>query len=162
MTDGQEWITTSRAAQMLGVRSINTVKRLIRDGRLRAIQPGSHYRVAAEDVRRIVTNAPRASTPPDPAVVARGGWLARWANQHRVARVALFGSAARGELRPDSDVDVVIEFRDDATAGLFEMVQMRAELAERFERSVDLGTLKSMKPAIRQHAEHDMVSLYEA
>lgn len=163
MTDRQEWITTGEAARMLGVRSINTVKRLIRDGRLTAIRPGGHhYRVARRDAERLAAATLSHRTgPPNPMDVLRDEWLASWAERHRVARVALFGSAARGELRPDSDVDVVIEFQPDARAGYFELVGMRDELVERLGRAVDLGTLKSMRARVRRNAEPDMVTVYE-
>lgn len=161
MTEREEWVTTSQAARMLGVRSINTVKRLIRDGRLRAIRPGSHYRVAARDVRQLAHGDREtvAPTSPDFRSPAARRWLARWAARHHVARIHLFGSAARGELRPESDVDIAIEFHPGEHVGLFEMVDMQTELAEQFGRPVDIGTLRSMRPYVRRNADRDMVTL---
>jgi uncharacterized protein len=164
MTDRHEWITTGEAARMLGVRSINTIKRYIRDGRLTAIKPGGHYRVAANDVRRLAGSEPPRVTPPDtPDLHSRATrrWIEEWAGRHQVARVHVFGSAARGELRPDSDIDFAIEFREGSGVGLFEMVDMQDELAAYFSRPVDLGTLRSMKPYVRRNADRDLVTLYE-
>lgn len=162
MGDRETWISTGAAAKRLGVRSVNTVKRLIRDGKLTAIRPGAHYRVAASDVRRLAANVSGSTRyAMDPLITARAGWLVAWAQQHRVTRVALFGSAARGELGLASDVDVAIDFEPDATAGLFEMVRMRDELADRFGRRVDLGTFRSLRPDVRAQVEREMVSLYE-
>lgn len=165
MTGRREWITTGEAARMLGVRSINTVKRLIRDGHLTAIRPGGHYRVAADDVRALAVGqtASRrsASSRPDPRSPTTRAWLAEWADRHRVARVRLFGSAARGELRPESDIDIAVEFHEGHHVGLFEMVDMQDELAARFGRPVDMGTLRSMRPYVRRNAERDLVTLYE-
>jgi uncharacterized protein len=142
------------------VRSINTVKRLIREGRLDAIRPGAHYRVRRADVARLASGPRPLSTPaPDPLAVPR--WeLAAWARSHRVKSIALFGSAARGELRPDSDIDVAIELEPGSGAGLFEMVRMQDELTRLFRRAVDLGTWKSMKPTVRRAAERDAVILH--
>lgn len=53
--------------------------------------------------------------------------------------LALFGSAARGELRPESDVDLLIEFKPDAQVGLLELEAIRAELESLFGRPVDLA-----------------------
>jgi hypothetical protein len=163
-TTNPDWLSTGQAAQALGVRSINTVKRLIRQGRLRAIRPGGHFRVSAEDVRRLTARGGGTTPNPrlDPREAINAPWLAEWAGRHRVSRVVLFGSAARGELRSRSDVDIAIEFRPGSGVGLFEMVEMQDELAERFGRPVDLGTLRSMKPGIRRSAELDLVTLYES
>ncbi|MGH2454909.1 MAG: excisionase family DNA-binding protein [Candidatus Limnocylindria bacterium] len=76
-TTDQHWLSTGQAAQALGVRSINTVKRLIREGRLRAIRPGGHFRVSAEDVRRLAS----ASTPADPRRADRE-LIGSWARRH--------------------------------------------------------------------------------
>jgi excisionase family DNA binding protein len=165
MTDRQEWVTTGEAARMLGVRSINTIKRLIRDGRLIAIRPGGHYRVSRADLQRLTEGHPSASSRPAgrPDLRSRTTrqWLKEWADRHRVARVSLFGSAARGEMRPDSDIDIAVEFEEGSRVGLFEMVDMRDELVERFGRPVDLGTLRSMRPYVRRSADRDLVTLYE-
>jgi excisionase family DNA binding protein len=158
-TTDSNWLSTGQAAQALGVRSINTVKRLIREGRLRAIRPGGHYRVSAEDVRRLSTRGATTLPRLDPRDAINAPWLVAWAGRHRVSRVHLFGSAARGELQSQSDVDIAIEFLPGSGVGLFEMVEMKDELSERFGRPVDLGTLRSMKPGIRRRAELDLVTL---
>lgn len=164
MTDRHEWITTGEAARMLGARSINTVKRLIRDGRLGAIKPGAHYRVDAKAVRRLASvgemeNVPRQDRDMQSPDTRR--WLKNWATRHQVKRVHLFGSAARGELRADSDLDFAVEFREGSRVGLFEMVDMQDELSRHFGRPVDMGTLRSMRPYVRRNADRDLMTLYE-
>lgn len=159
MERSEEWVSTGEAARLLGVRSVNTVKRLIRDGHLRAIRPGSHYRVSLEDIRR-VGRAPAPSATLDPRQVPRDA-VSEWARRHRVKRVALFGSAARGTMNPRSDVDVAIELLPDAGVGLFEYVEMADELADLFGRPVDLGTWASMRPGVRVRAEREALTLHE-
>jgi uncharacterized protein len=156
-----EWITMGEAARLLGVRSINTVKRLIREGRLRATRPGGHYRIRRIDVERLVATRSGAVARPDPLDVSPQR-LAEWAERRRVRSLALFGSAARRELRPESDVDLVMELRPDARVGLFEHVQMADELEEIFHRPVDLGTWAALKPRLRARVEDEAVLLYEA
>jgi uncharacterized protein len=163
MEKRHEWITTGEAAALLGIRSINTVKRYIRDGRLTAIRPGGHYRVSRRDVHALASDQSRTANAgrDDARNLLDPSWLAAWAGRHGVRRVWLFGSAARGALRPDSDIDVAIEFADDAPKGLFELVEMQDEMAERLGRRVDLGTLSSMRPYVRHAAERDLVLIHE-
>lgn len=157
-----DWVTTGEAARLLGVRSINTVKRMIRDGRLRATRPGSHYRVRRADVERLgFAGSGSDAARPDPLDVSREA-LGHWARRHHVKRVAIFGSAARNELRPDSDVDVAIELQPDARIGLMRLSRMETELRELFDRDVDLGTWDSFRPRVRDRAERDALVLYEA
>lgn len=135
-----EWITTGEAARLLGVRSINTVKRLIALGQLGATRPGgSHFRVRRSDVELLASES-RGVPPSDPRSLPRSAF-AEWAERHRVRRLAMFGSTARGEARPDSDVDLVMELQPDAGVGLFEQVEMTGELQELLGRPIDLGDL---------------------
>ena len=62
----------------------------------------------------------------------------RFANDGGVVELALFGSALRDELGPDSDVDILISFDDKARPTLLDMVRMEDELTELFGRPADL------------------------
>jgi uncharacterized protein len=62
-----------------------------------------------------------------------------------VASLELFGSVARDEARPNSDVDLLVEFAIEAT--LFDLFQVRHYLEDILQCKVDLGT----KSALRQH-----------
>lgn len=66
--------------------------------------------------------------------------IADFCRSHQVRRLALFGSVLRDDFRPDSDVDVLVDFAPEARAGLFEMARMEAELEELIGRKVDLRT----------------------
>lgn len=71
--------------------------------------------------------------------------------RHKVKELSLFGSAVTGELRPDSDIDLLVEFAPDARPSLFDMVGLREELMAVFGgREVDLvskdALLKSHNP----------------
>ena len=69
--------------------------------------------------------------------------------------LALFGSAARDEMRPDSDIDVLVEFDGPSTfQGYFDL---KAELERLFDRQVDLVTEKGLKPRARQHVQKDLI-----
>ncbi len=70
-------------------------------------------------------------------------------------RLSLFGSAARDELREDSDIDVLVEFDGPATFdGYFDL---KTYLEQLLGRPVDLVTEKGLKPRARRHVEKDLI-----
>jgi uncharacterized protein len=69
--------------------------------------------------------------------------------------LALFGSAARDEMRPESDIDVLVDFDGPATFdGYFDLKDYLEKL---LCRPVDLVTSRGLKPRARQHVERDLV-----
>lgn len=69
--------------------------------------------------------------------------------------LSLFGSTARDEMRPDSDIDVLVDFDGPATFdGCF---NLKDYLEMLFCRPVDLVTLRGLSPRARQHVERDLV-----
>jgi hypothetical protein len=69
-----------------------------------------------------------------------GEALAAFCRKHRVRRLALFGSVLRDDFRPDSDVDVLVEFEPGARAGFLKLAAMELELGGVLGRKVDLRT----------------------
>jgi predicted nucleotidyltransferase len=63
-----------------------------------------------------------------------GEFCRRWG----VVEFSLFGSALRGDFRPDSDVDVLVTFSKQAQISLFDLVQMKLDLEKIFHRPVDI------------------------
>jgi hypothetical protein len=70
-------------------------------------------------------------------------------------RLALFGSAARDELRMDSDIDVLVELDSPATFARY--FDLKAYLEQLQGREVDLVTDKGLKPRARRHVERDLI-----
>jgi predicted nucleotidyltransferase len=66
-----------------------------------------------------------------------------------IKSLSVFGSAARGEVRPDSDVDILVEFKPDASIGLFEFVRLRNSLSDLLGVPVDLATPDALHPALK-------------
>jgi predicted nucleotidyltransferase len=77
--------------------------------------------------------------------VVRENWpdLAR----HGVRSLAVFGSTARDEARPDSDVDILVNFAPPV--GLFEFVRVQMLLENLLGRTVDLVTVDALRPTMR-------------
>jgi len=78
--------------------------------------------------------------------------------KYGVRSAAVFGSMARGEAGPDSDVDLLVEFGPDAT--LLTLTSLQIELAEALSRQVDVVTPRSLKPLIRPHVLNGAKSIY--
>ena len=64
-----------------------------------------------------------------------------------VVRLALFGSAVRGEAGPDSDIDVLVDI--PAPSGLTQLASIRHVIEDAVGRPVDLGTVAALKPQVR-------------
>lgn len=67
--------------------------------------------------------------------------------KHDVRQLRIFGSAARGEERPDSDVDFLVEF--ESRKSLFDLVELQLDLEELLQRPVDVLTEPSLSPYLR-------------
>lgn len=78
-----------------------------------------------------------------------------------VLKAWLFGSFSRDEQRPDSDVDILVEFDHSRPIGLFAYARMWRELRERLGRNVDLVEAGTLRPRAAQSAENDKVLIYE-
>ena len=67
--------------------------------------------------------------------------------RHGVTKAALFGSALRGRLQPNSDIDLLIEL--DADISLLGFIELKLELQEALGRNVDLVEYSTIKPRLR-------------
>jgi predicted nucleotidyltransferase len=71
------------------------------------------------------------------------------AARHGAHNIRLFGSAARGDDRPDSDLDLLVEM--ESGRSLLDLVALGQDLEELLHRKVDVLTDSSVHPAIRPH-----------
>ncbi len=74
-----------------------------------------------------------------------------------VIHAALFGSRARGDDRPDSDIDIMVEIEPQANIGLFEYVGIKHYLEDLFPMRVDVANRTYLKPLARPYAERDAI-----
>ena len=85
--------------------------------------------------------------------------IAELCRRFPVRELAIFGSAARGEMQPGSDIDIMVDFHPDANLG-WEFFQLEEGLTRIFDRKVDLGTKRSLKPWVRASALRDAHVIY--
>jgi len=75
--------------------------------------------------------------------------LIAFCQRNHIRKLSVFGSATRGELRPESDIDLLVEFEPDHIPGLFSIVMMEMELSETLGRKVDLRTPEDLSQYFR-------------
>ena len=67
--------------------------------------------------------------------------IADFCRRHHIKKLAVFGSALRGELGPDSDIDLLVEFKEHHVPGFFRLYEMEDELSFLFGgKKIDLRT----------------------
>ncbi len=77
--------------------------------------------------------------------------IAEFCQKWRIKELAIFGSAVRDDFRPDSDVDVLVVFHDDAGWSLFDHIKAEDELKQLFGRDVDLVERRTIRNPFRRH-----------
>ncbi|MBI3353798.1 MAG: nucleotidyltransferase family protein [Nitrospirae bacterium] len=73
-------------------------------------------------------------------------------------KIAVFGSYIKGEEKPESDIDVIVEFSEKKS--LLELVRMERELSEILGIKVDLLTEKSISPYLIDEIKEEMEVIY--
>jgi predicted nucleotidyltransferase len=74
-----------------------------------------------------------------------------------VSHAALFGSRARGDNRPDSDIDIMIEVDPAAGIGVYEYVALKDYIAALFDGRVDVVSREGLKPYVKPAVTTDAI-----
>ena len=82
--------------------------------------------------------------------------------RYQVKQLSVFGSVARGEARPDSDVDLLVEFLPDARIGMIQYGGLMLALSDLMGRKVDLVTKRALRPVLRDSILEEARLLYAA
>ena len=77
-----------------------------------------------------------------------------------LTRLALFGSTARGDMGPESDVDLLIEVDPERGFGLFAFLDLKDDLARLLGRPVDLAFPDAMRPRLRTAVLQDAIEVF--
>ena len=84
--------------------------------------------------------------------------LKRICQESGISYLAIFGSEARGEARDDSDVDLLIEFKD--TPGLIRFIGIKQQFEKILDRKVDLVTKKGLSKHVAPYVVKDVKQIY--
>jgi len=87
--------------------------------------------------------------------------LGKICQENDVVFLAVFGSFVRGEQKKRSDIDIAIEFNNDAKKTLLDLVHLEYELRKIFKRKVDIGIFSSLSPYIMEDVKKEMKVIYE-
>ncbi len=87
--------------------------------------------------------------------------IAEFCRRHGIRKLALFGSVLREDFRPDSDVDVLVEFEPETRIGLIRLAGLEHELSTMLKRKVDLRTPDELSRYFRQEVLKQAAVQYE-
>ena len=98
---------------------------------------------------------------PSPEVQAMIPKIQAYLATQPVERAYLFGSCARGDERPDSDVDLLVNYTDSDSLSLMDISRMMVHLGKNLHRKVDLVEDEYLKPFARESVNRDKIMIYE-
>lgn len=99
----------------------------------------------------------------DPRLPIDATTLEQLCRRHRIRKLSLFGSVLKGTARPDSDIDLLVEFMPDATPGYLGMAQIEIELSTLLGgRKVDLRTPAELSRYFRDRVVSEALEQYVA
>ena len=75
-------------------------------------------------------------------------------------QICVFGSYARGEMREDSDIDILVDFPRGVT--YLDIGGIYMDLIEKLKRKIDLVTKGGLNPAFKPYIEKDIIEIYNA
>ena len=73
-------------------------------------------------------------------------------------RIGIFGSVARGEDSPESDIDILYTFRN--TVGLFNLIRMKEDMEKKLNAKIDLVSEQFVHPKLKPQIMHDLKIIY--
>ncbi len=178
----QKYLTTGQFARALSV-SAAAVNMWCASGKLGGCvrTPGGHWRIPAsnlsalgvgepdrvmEAVPHYAAEAPTAErvtpSPSDrPRIRLPHDLIAEFCREHRIRKLALFGSVLRDDFGLESDVDVLVEFEPGQTPGLLRMAEMELHLSDLLGRKTDLRTKEDLSSRFRDEAVGRAEVIYE-
>lgn len=152
----REYQAATRDGELARLRRVLALRAMLVDGesqrevarRLGVTQPAISYQVSPQRTEGV--------RPSD--LIAAGGSVLRSLAEHRgFSRLAVFGSAARGDDRPDSDLDLLVQ--PPADADLFDMLRLEEALASVLGRNVDLVSYRGLDSRLDRDIIFDTVLL---
>jgi len=87
--------------------------------------------------------------------------IEQFCRRNHIRKLSLFGSILTDRFRPESDIDVLVEFEPGKTPGFFGIVGMELELTDKFRRKVDLRTPEDLSRYFRDQVVSTAAVQYE-
>jgi len=88
--------------------------------------------------------------------------LAEFCIKNHIKKLSVFGSAIRGQLTPESDIDLLVEFDHRHVPGLFSIVKMEMELTDMLGRKVDMRTFEDLSQYFRNEVAKNAEVQYQS
>ncbi len=88
--------------------------------------------------------------------------IAELCRRYGIAELSVFGSVARGDDRPDSDIDLLYVSASGSTSSLWELWELRDELTELLGRKIDLVSKENLHWVIRDRVLNEARPVYAA
>ncbi|MBI5203288.1 MAG: nucleotidyltransferase family protein [Nitrospirae bacterium] len=86
--------------------------------------------------------------------------IADFCKKNHIRKLSLFGSVLHGDFRPDSDIDLLVEFDPAHIPGFFKLAHIERELSEIMGKKVDLRTLQELSKYFRDEVLSEAVVQY--
>ena len=96
-----------------------------------------------------------------PLVVPKD-FLREFCGRNHIRKLSFFGSVLTARFRPESDLDILVEFDQEHIPGLFGVARMERELSELFGRRVDLRTAADLSRHFRQEVVASALPQFDA
>jgi uncharacterized protein len=80
-------------------------------------------------------------------------------SRHNPKKIGIFGSYARNEESKSSDIDILVDFREQKS--ILDLIQIEMELSEALKRKVDLITETSVHPYLKDYIKKDLRVIYQ-
>jgi len=98
----------------------------------------------------------------DPLLPLSSDQIADFCRKNKIRKLSVFGSALREDYRPESDLDVLVEFEPGAKVGLIRLAGIERELSRLVGRKVDLNTPGFLSPHFRDRVVSESKVQYVA
>ncbi len=79
--------------------------------------------------------------------------------EYSISRIAVFGSYARGETKPDSDIDLLVEIKQ--SYGILKFIELKQLIEKKLGKRVDLVEPQCLEPLIKDEVLKQAITIYE-
>lgn len=107
-----------------------------------------------------VAQKAKQSSPSKEKILTQLRALEQPLRERGLTSLAIFGSFARGEARPNSDVDVLVDIAPDVRFSLVDLVAVKDFLEDRLRRPVDLVTKNGLEPLVKERVSREAETVF--